>query len=337
MDKLKNEILKKRKVQNEVQESKNNKYLKKSDFINSDNDNDSNNGNNDNNHIDFDDNNQHISNNEHINDGRDVNNVDDDSKDFVVSNEDCIHRLRLKGEPITLFGESDRERRLRLRALELLSSDNKSEGQGQQNDLRKALEGLSQAEMESKNSLNSNQNVGRNYSESELKVTWQMINVDKDKLFATIYKYLKSMLALWEYTLSQRPEQVRKSKQGQLAAANQVQTAGYLKPLFKILRNKSLDRDVLTLLGEIILHAQSKHYQDANDAYLRLSIGNAPWPIGVTMVGIHDRSAREKISSSQVAHVLNDEVSRKYIQSVKRVLTFVQSQYPPEDVSQMVG
>jgi hypothetical protein len=33
---------------------------------------------------------------------------------------------------------------------------------------------------------------------------------------------------------------------------------------------------------------------------------------------IHERSAREKISSDQVAHVLNDEVSRKYIQSVKR-------------------
>ena len=33
---------------------------------------------------------------------------------------------------------------------------------------------------------------------------------------------------------------------------------------------------------------------------------------------IHERSAREKISADQVAHVLNDEVSRKYIQSLKR-------------------
>lgn len=82
---------------------------------------------------------------------------------------------------------------------------------------------------------------------------------------------------------------------------------------------------------------QMRQYQRANDAYLRLSIGNAPWPIGVTMVGwvyhtchsiiqhtdsvdsIHERSAREKIQSDQVAHVLNDEVSRKYIQSLKRL------------------
>lgn len=37
---------------------------------------------------------------------------------------------------------------------------------------------------------------------------------------------------------------------------------------------------------------------------------------------IHERSAREKISADQVAHVLNDEVSRKYIQSLKRSVRY---------------
>jgi pre-mRNA-splicing factor 18 len=45
-----------------------------------------------------------------------------------------------------------------------------------------------------------------------------------------------------------------------------------------------------------------------------MAIGNAPWPIGVTMVGIHARTGREKIFSQQIAHVLNDETQRKYIQ-----------------------
>ena len=92
---------------------------------------------------------------------------------------------------------------------------------------------------------------------------------------------------------------------------------------------------MLARMAEIVHHMQKRQYQRANDSYLRLSIGNAPWPIGVTMVGyatclvlfllisdqtdrIHERSAREKISADQVAHVLNDEVSRKYIQSLKR-------------------
>lgn len=55
-------------------------------------------------------------------------------------------------------------------------------------------------------------------------------------------------------------------------------------------------------------------YVQANDAYLQMAIGNAPWPIGVTMVGIHARTGREKIFSKHVAHVLNDETQRKYIQ-----------------------
>ena len=50
---------------------------------------------------------------------------------------------------------------------------------------------------------------------------------------------------------------------------------------------------------------------------------------------IHERSAREKIFSSQVAHVLNDETSRKWIQSVKRLMTFIQTKYPPHTLSQI--
>ncbi len=76
--------------------------------------------------------------------------------------------------------------------------------------------------------------------------------------------------------------------------------------------------DVVRYLAEIVYYMQTRSYQRANDAYLRLSIGNAAWPIGVTSVGIHERSAREKIGDGKIAHVLNDEVSRKYIQAVKR-------------------
>ena len=58
--------------------------------------------------------------------------------------------------------------------------------------------------------------------------------------------------------------------------------------------------------------------RQANDIYLKLAIGNAPWPIGVTSVGIHERSAREKIShvmnASGAAHIMNDEATRKYFQ-----------------------
>ena len=63
---------------------------------------------------------------------------------------------------------------------------------------------------------------------------------------------------------------------------------------------------------------QNRNYMYANDVYLRLAIGNAPWPIGVTSVGIHERSAREKISHVMnqhgQAHIMNDEATRKFLQ-----------------------
>jgi len=75
---------------------------------------------------------------------------------------------------------------------------------------------------------------------------------------------------------------------------------------------------VLRGLAEIVHYMQTRSYQKANDSYLRLSIGTAAWPIGVTSVGIHERSSQDKLYVDKIAHVLNDEVSRKWIQAVKR-------------------
>jgi hypothetical protein len=69
-------------------------------------------------------------------------------------------------------------------------------------------------------------------------------------------------------------------------------------------------------------------YLQASDAYLQMAIGNAPWPIGVTMVGIHARTGREKIFSKNVAHVMNDETQRKYLQGLKRLMTKCQQYFP---------
>ena len=164
-----------------------------------------------------------------------------------------------------------------------------------------------------------------------------LIKTDIDRIYPIIYYTLKGLLQEWADTLAARPDEVKHTMQGKLAAATQVQSADYLKPLFKKLRKRALTPDVLMRIAEIVHYMQLRQYRKANDSYLQLSIGNAPWPIGVTMVGIHERSGREKIFSSNVAHVLNDEVSRKYIQSLKRLMTFAQTRYPPEDISMMMG
>lgn len=57
---------------------------------------------------------------------------------FNISNEEAVRRLRNKGQPIRLFGESDKERRLRLRALQLIEERT----EGGRNELMQALEGV---------------------------------------------------------------------------------------------------------------------------------------------------------------------------------------------------
>ncbi|KAF4571384.1 mRNA splicing protein prp18 [Pleurotus pulmonarius] len=254
---------------------------------------------------------------------------------FSISNEETIRRLRVKGQPIRLFGESDKDRRLRLRALELIEEKG-HDRQGGQNDFKKALEDVENVERELK-SKTKGKKRDETDSQSMGVLDLDLLKTDPDRLYPIIYYTLKRTLKEWEEAMDERPDHIKRTTQGKLAAATQVQSAQYLKPLFKALRSRSLASDVLARMAEIVHHMQKRQYQRANDAYLRLSIGNAPWPIGVTMVGIHERSAREKISSDQVAHVLNDEVSRKYIQSLKRLLTFSQTKYPPEDVSQLMG
>ncbi|GAA5838512.1 hypothetical protein JCM11251_003412 [Rhodosporidiobolus azoricus] len=176
-----------------------------------------------------------------------------------------------------------------------------------------------------------------NPKDEEVIVDLSLVKSNPHKVYPQIYHAFKRVLKEWELSLAARPESVRRSTQGKLAAATHATSAEYLKPLFKQLRKRDLQADVLSNLAEIAHHMQTREYLRANDAYLRLSIGNAPWPIGVTMVGIHERSGREKIFSNNVAHVLNDETSRKYIQSLKRLLTFAQAVRPPDDVSQKMG
>ncbi|GAA6059664.1 hypothetical protein JCM10212_000051 [Sporobolomyces blumeae] len=282
---------------------------------------------------------------------------EDKAEMFNVSNEEAIRRLRKIGQPIRLFAETDKERRLRLRALELIEERT----EGQRNDFARAMEGqdlgidmdkekkkggdLAQKDAAKKRDDKGKAKAGADDGvarepkpkDEEVLVELDLVKTNPHKIYPQIYHALKRVLKEWEQSLADRPESVKRSTQGKVAAATQATSAEYLKPLFKSLRKRDLAEDVLQAIAEITFYMQTREYLRANDAYLRLSIGNAPWPIGVTMVGIHERSGREKIFSNNVAHVLNDETSRKYIQSLKRLLTFAQAVRPPADVSQKMG
>ena len=82
--------------------------------------------------------------------------------------------------------------------------------------------------------------------------------------------------------------------------------------------------------------ACARRYVKAHDAYIKCAIGNAPWPMGITGTGIHERQGRQHLREDKVAHVMNDETQRKYLQSVKRLMTYAQKALPPDGPSKMV-
>ncbi|MCJ1284831.1 mRNA splicing protein prp18 [Xylographa opegraphella] len=158
-------------------------------------------------------------------------------------------------------------------------------------------------------------------------------------LFRQLASYFTMVLTEWAVALAKRPAAVKESFQGRQAYGAMEQSRENMRPLFRRFEKGELEEGILEPVVEIVRSCQERRYVDANDGYLRLSIGKAAWPIGVTMVGIHERSAREKLHESDkgAAHIMSDEVTRKFLQSIKRCLSFAQTRWPPDDQLQLMG
>lgn len=232
-----------------------------------------------------------------------------------MNEEEVLDKLRELGEPRRLFGETHIERIRRYQKL-----------------IEKALAPkLSTGPIPTTLAL---------LPEAEMKVpeTVPSDPAAQKYLHRQIASYFDMLLSAWALALSRRSQEVKDSVSGRQAQNNYISARDALRPLFAKLENATLSPVLLKAVNEIVRLAQLKKYVYANDAYLRLSIGKAAWPIGVTMVGIHERSAREKLhGGDQEAHIMSDEGTRKMLQGIKRCLSFAQTRWPPEDRGQIMG
>lgn len=153
---------------------------------------------------------------------------------------------------------------------------------------------------------------------------------NKDLDHTVISALIEFILKMWHDQVNSYTQNERMSTNVKIARATCAQTKVYMRPLLRKLKSKTLPDDILDSLTDIVKLLLCKNYIKASDAYLQMAIGNAPWPIGVTMVGIHARTGREKIFSKNVAHVMNDETQRKYIQGLKRIMTKKQEFFPTD-------
>ncbi|XP_041377179.1 pre-mRNA-splicing factor 18-like [Gigantopelta aegis] len=260
----------------------------------------------------------------------------EEKKIELLPRKDVIRKLRERGEPIRLFGETDSDSYLRLKKLETQEPDQRAHRGG--NDFKDAMD---QVDLQYLNEIiksTGGQTISNDVSIKDDGTTEDDIPKMRKELGAgdpgqdqkIMLSFFKYVIKMWGKSLNERPEEEKRTTKGKTQSAHHTQTVGYLKPLFRKLKNKNVDEDILESLVMIVQRLMDRNYLKANDAYLEMAIGNAPWPIGVTMVGIHARTGREKISSRYVAHVLNDETQRKYIQGLKRLMTQCQKVFPTD-------
>lgn len=226
--------------------------------------------------------------------------------EMVLPKQEVIRRLRFLKQPITLFGEDDTARLDRLKYVlkaGIFEVDSDMT-EGQTNDFLRDM-------------------VDADKDLKRMKANFEEL-CDEDKILV----FFKRLLIEWNQELNEKQEGEKRTAKGKSMVATFKQCARYLNPLFKFCRKKVLQDDIRQALLVVVECCMKRDYLAAMDQYIKLAIGNAPWPIGVTMVGIHERSAREKIYTNSVAHIMNDETTRKYLQSIKRLMTFCQRRYP---------
>lgn len=253
---------------------------------------------------------------------------------------EVIRKLRERCEPVLLFGETESDACHRLRRLEISAPEI---NRGFRNDFQEAMEEVDQAylkEILTNDGVIQTNKDKQNQDQDDLdeSVTYESIQEmakklgrgNKDHDMHVIVTLLRFLLKQWNEQFNLASQAERQGTRSKMARATFTQTRVYVKPLLRKLKNKKIPEDILDSLTDIAKCLLRRDYLLASDAYLTMAIGNAPWPIGVTMVGIHARTGREKIFSKNVAHVMNDETQRKYIQGLKRLMTKCQELYPTD-------
>jgi len=271
------------------------------------------------------------------------NSAEESNKDTVevqqqMTTEEITKSLRNFNLPVWLFGErTNQQRSERLsEAIEkqkttmagIHEMDEFRLGSG--HGIRNPFLGDKKKKKEQEEDITTTKHEEHKDQQQDTATTVTIKNIDDDP-HKSIHRFFKSLLRQWEEDLMKRPESIKRTAAGKNETKTLKQCKDYIRPLFKLCKTRKLGETMKNHILNIVRYCQDGEFVKAHDAYMDMAIGRAAWPIGVTMVGIHARSGRARIESSNVAHVMNSELQRKYLTSVKRLMTYYQKKR--EDVA----
>jgi pre-mRNA-splicing factor 18 len=151
---------------------------------------------------------------------------------------------------------------------------------------------------------------------------------DGKKAGKNLRRVFKMYLDEWSQELRERDDQEKRTAAGRAESKRFKECKDNIRPLFKLSRTQQLASDLRIAIRRIAHYCYCGEYVKAHDEYIGIAIGNAAWPIGVTMVGIHARAGRQSIQSNKIAHAMDDEMTLKYLTSIKRLISYAQRRHP---------
>lgn len=220
----------------------------------------------------------------------------------LLDDESVVRQLRKYGQPKQYFAESVEDRRDRLRKC---TEDGKRQGsdpaaKGEEEEIPVDLDSAIDIE----------------------KIRPQNREIEKK-----IHAWIQHTIAHWRDALDSNVRHQLLDKG--LDEANLMQCNKHLDALLRRIRRNQLSKHVYPLLSRMIAYIQQKQYHLANDDYLKLSIGQQAWPIGLAITAeSHEKNENERFFDSRITTMLTDEETRKWLGSIKRLLTFAEIRWP---------
>jgi len=160
-----------------------------------------------------------------------------------------------------------------------------------------------------------------------------------------IRSWVRKVMKAWEQEVANRSDDEKKKAAYRVEVAQHRQARRDVRPLQKRCKVYAMDDMLLPKVHSIVSLAEQREYRDASEAYIDLSIGKAAWPVGLGCGGgvlmedvilLHDKFNR-MANVKDIAYLLNDETTRKYVQALKRLMRVAQKHFPPTDPSKCFG
>lgn len=192
---------------------------------------------------------------------------DERSDHTVLARTEVISRLRDRGEPVLLFGETEVEAFKRLRRCEILEPE---VNRGFRNDFQEAMEQVDQDYLDEilASGESSKEDAKSGGKPQESVVPYEDIKLKAKELgrgtrendMTIIMHFLQLLLKMWGDQLQDRTKQEKRSTRGKMTGATYTQTQVYLRPLLRKLKTHTLPEDILESLTEITLHLLNRNY-----------------------------------------------------------------------------